>query len=70
MKAIWTAGVPHDLYTIRLHLHPFNPVAARKIAQAPLLAGDSLPLFPPRGRIGLEPSTRELVAAQSYIPIY
>jgi plasmid stabilization system protein ParE len=45
-------------------------VAARRIAQALLLAGDSLSLFPSRGRIGREPGTRELVAVQPYVLVY
>lgn len=70
MKVVWTAGALRDLNAIRTYLHSFNPVAARKIAQAPLLAGDSLSVFPSRGRIGLEPGTRELVAVQPYVLVY
>ena len=41
-----------------------------KIAQALLLAGDSLSLFPMRGRVGLEPGTRELVAVRPYVLVH
>jgi plasmid stabilization system protein ParE len=47
-----------------------NPVAARKMGRELLLAGDSLAVFPKRGRVGLDPSTRELVVVQPYIIVY
>ena len=61
---------PRGLGAVRAHLHPLNPVAARKIAQALLLAGDGLSLFPAHGRGGLEPGTRELVAVRPYVLVY
>ncbi len=70
MRGVWTAGALRDLNAVRAYLHSFNSVAARKIAQALLLAGDSLSLFPSRGRIGLEAGTRELVAARPYVLVY
>lgn len=45
-------------------------MAARRIARALLLAGDSLSLFPSRGRVGLEPGTRELAAVPPYVLVY
>lgn len=70
MRVVWTAGALRDLGAIRAYLQPFNPVAARRIARALLLAGDSLSLFPSRGRVGLEPGTRELVAVPPYVLVY
>jgi plasmid stabilization system protein ParE len=70
LNVVWTAGALRDLSAIRAYLDPFNPVAARRIAQALLLAGDSLALFPSRGRVGLERGTRELVATQPYVLVY
>jgi plasmid stabilization system protein ParE len=45
-------------------------VAARRIAQALLLAGDSSSLFPSRGRVDREPGTRELVAMHPCVLVY
>jgi plasmid stabilization system protein ParE len=47
-----------------------NPRAATRIAGELLLAGDSLALFPLRGRLGLAAGTRELVAAHPYLIVY
>jgi plasmid stabilization system protein ParE len=44
-----------------------NPIAARRIAQELLLAGDSLAVFPKRGRRGTDPTTRELVTIRPYV---
>lgn len=49
---------------------PLNLGAARRIAEEVFLAGDSLAHFPNRGRPGLLPGTRELVAAKPYVLIY
>ena len=35
-----------------------------------IVAGDSLDLFPRRGRSGVVPNTRELVAVRPYIIVY
>jgi toxin ParE1/3/4 len=70
LNVVWTAGALRDLDAIRAYLGSLNPVAARRVAQALLLAGDSLSLFPSRGRIGRDPGTRELVALRPDVLVY
>lgn len=48
----------------------FNPAAARRFAAESVVAADSLPTFPERGRPGLEEGTRELVAVRPYWVVY
>lgn len=50
-----------DRDAILAYLEPLNPHAAVNLLQALVLAGDSLGLFPHRGRPGLVSGTRELV---------
>ncbi|MBX9699460.1 MAG: type II toxin-antitoxin system RelE/ParE family toxin [Acetobacteraceae bacterium] len=52
------------------HIAEENPVAAARVARELLLAGDSLTLFPRRGRPGRLPGTRELVALVPYEIVY
>jgi len=47
-----------------------NPVAASRIGRELLLAGDSLDIFPRRGRIGRDPTKRELATVRPYIIVY
>ncbi len=47
-----------------------NPVAARQIGREILLSGDSLAMFPRRGRPGRDPTTRELVTIRPYVIVY
>ncbi len=70
MRVVWTAGALHDPNAIRAYLRSFNPVAARRIAQSLLLAGDGSSLFPSRGRVGLEPGARELAVVQPYVLVH
>lgn len=70
MRVVWSAPALRDLAAIRAYLRSFNPVAARRIARELRLAGDGLALFPSRGRTGLTPGTRELVAVQPYVLVY
>ena len=43
---------------------------AQRVGRELLLAGDSLALFPRRGRLGREPGTRELAVIVPYIIVY
>ena len=47
-----------------------NPVAVTRIARELLLAGDSLAVFPRRGRPARQVDTREVDAVGPYILVY
>jgi len=66
----WLAAALADIELIARHISEENPRAASKIARELLLAGDSLALFPRRGRLGLASGTRELVAVWPYLIVY
>ena len=66
----WLASALADVGHIAQHISEENPHAAAKVARELLLAGDSLSLFPYRGRPGLARETRELVALWPYIVVY
>nr|WP_295743003.1 type II toxin-antitoxin system RelE/ParE family toxin [uncultured Acidocella sp.] len=66
----WLAAALADVQHITRHISEENPRAAAKVARELLLAGDSLVLFPHRGRLGLAAGTRELTAVWPYIIVY
>lgn len=66
----WLASARNDVIRLTGHIAEENPYAATRIARELLLAGDSLALFPHRGRMGLVPGTRELVAVWPYLIVY
>ena len=66
----WLAAARNDVVRIAHHIAAENPRAATRIAQELLVAGDSLALFPNRGRLGLATGTRELVAVWPYLIVY
>lgn len=66
----WLAAARNDVARIAHHVAAENPRAATRIAQELLVAGDSLALFPNRGRVGLAVGTRELVAVWPYLIVY
>lgn len=70
MQVEWLPTALGDRDAIIAYLEPFNPQAALTLLQALILAGDSLALFPYRGRAGLATGTRELVALWPYILVY
>lgn len=70
MTVTWRAEALADVVRLIRYIAEENPVAARKMGRELLLAGDSLAMFPKRGRMGLDPTTRELVVVQPYIIIY
>lgn len=63
----WRPRALEDLVRIVSHIAEENPIAARQIGRELLLSGDSLALFPHRGRRGLVHGTRELVSYRPYI---
>ncbi|MDD2878309.1 MAG: type II toxin-antitoxin system RelE/ParE family toxin [Acidiphilium sp.] len=70
MIARWLASTRHDVTSIARHIATENPLAATRMAQELLIAGDSLASFPHRGRPGLAQGTRELVAVRPYLIVY
>jgi plasmid stabilization system protein ParE len=62
LPGVWRARALADVSRIVRYIAVDNPVAARRIGRELLLAGDSLTMFPRRGRPGCRPETRELVA--------
>ncbi|CAA7628045.1 putative toxin Y4kP [Candidatus Terasakiella magnetica] len=70
MSVIWQAAAQADIVRLIRHIAEENPFASRKVARELILAGDSLAVFPRRGRPGRIAGTRELVAAWPYIIVY
>lgn len=70
MLVEWRPDSLADRDAIIAYLEPLNPHAAVNLLQALVLAGDSLTLFPHRGRPGLAINTRELVAVWPYLIVY
>ncbi len=66
----WLAESLADIEHITRHISEENPRAGSRVARELLLAGDSLALFPHRGRPGLASGTRELVALWPYLIVY
>ena len=66
----WLAAARNDIVRIASRIAEENPRAATRIAQELLVAGDSLAMFPNRGRVGLVAGTRELVAVWPYLIVY
>jgi plasmid stabilization system protein ParE len=66
----WRPAALSDVARIARHIAFENPIAAGRVARELLLAGDSLEIFPRRGRPGDVPGTRELLACPPYILIY
>ncbi|QCO01199.1 type II toxin-antitoxin system RelE/ParE family toxin [Azospirillum argentinense] len=70
MRVVWRAAARADLVRILHYVSQENPVAARRLAQELVLVGDSLQVFPRRGRRGLVEGTRELVVVRPYVIVY
>jgi len=70
VKVEWRRSAIDDRDAIIAYLEPLNPHAAVNLLQALVLAGDSLALFPHRGRPGLAAGTRELVTVWPYLLVY
>ncbi|WP_158744751.1 type II toxin-antitoxin system RelE/ParE family toxin [Acidisphaera sp. L21] len=70
MGVVWTARALADVRRITRYVTSENPVAARRIAREILVAGDSLALFPYRGRASGVPGLRELLAYHPYVIAY
>lgn len=70
MTVIWREDARDDITRIIRYIAGENPAAARQVARELILAGDSLAVFPRRGRRGRIPGTRELVVVRPYIVVY
>jgi plasmid stabilization system protein ParE len=70
VRVIWQARAIADVARLVAYIAEENPVAARQIGQELVVAGDSLAVFPGRGRRGVDPSTRELVTIRPYVIVY
>jgi plasmid stabilization system protein ParE len=63
LPVVWRAKALADVSRIVTHIATDNPVAAKRVGRELMLAGDSLVLFPRRGRSGRHAGTRELIPA-------
>jgi len=70
MPLVWRARALADIVRIARYIATDNPVAAARVANRLVLAGDGLVRFPRRGRPGRQSGTRELVAMPPYIIVY
>lgn len=70
MTVFWREDARNDVARIAAYIAIDNPVAARQVARELFLAGESLAVFPKRGRPGRVRGTRELVVHRPYIIVY
>ena len=70
MKVAWADDALNDVERHISYVSQFNPTAAAALARQLLEAGNTLKLFPHRGRPGSEPGTREMVAVHPYVVVY
>jgi toxin ParE1/3/4 len=70
LAVIWRAAALADVGGIIAYVAVENPVAARRIGRDLLAAGDSLAIFPRRGRPGRVAGTRELAIVSPYVIVY
>ena len=70
MPVVWRTRALADVARIARHIAAENPVAASRVAGELLLAGDSLILFPRRGRQGFQAGVRELSIVAPYVVAY
>jgi len=70
VKVEWHPEAEDELDVILAYLAQRNPSAALALAEALVVAADSLSTFPHRGRPGKAAGTRELIAVSPYLLIY
>jgi len=70
LPVVWRARALADVARTIRHIATDNPVAARRVGRELLLAGDSLVLFPARGRPGRLAGTRALIVTLRYVIVY
>ena len=69
-NVVWSTQALGDVARIAAYIAAENPIAAARVARELLLPGDSLAIFPRRGRPGSLPGRRELVAIRPYVLVY
>jgi toxin ParE1/3/4 len=70
LPVVWRARALADIGRIIRYIAADNPVAAKRVGRELLLAGDSLVIFPRRGRPGRLAGTRELMVMPPYLIVY
>ncbi|WP_027188252.1 type II toxin-antitoxin system RelE/ParE family toxin [Desulfovibrio cuneatus] len=70
MELIWSHQAEHDLDGVVSYIAQNNVQAALAMDMLLVEAAESLLLFPAKGRPGLVPGTRELVAHEHYVLVY
>jgi len=70
VPVVWSPQATEDVGRIITYISGENPAAAIRIARELLVAGDSLELFPKRGRPSRFPGRRELTAVRPYVIVY
>ena len=70
LRVEWRPSALADHAAIFEYLFERNPMAATTLAEALVVAGDSLSTLPFRGRPGLVHGTRELLIVRPYLVIY
>jgi addiction module RelE/StbE family toxin len=69
-KVVWSEPALAHLEVIRAYIEQFNPRAARHVALSLKSLGDSLSVFPHRGRRVRGTMMRELVSTYPYVIRY
>jgi plasmid stabilization system protein ParE len=69
-SVVWSPQALGDVARIAAYIAAENPVAAARVARELLVAGDSLVVFPRRGRPTSLPGRRELLAVRPYVLVY
>jgi len=67
---VWSQPATEDVESQFSYIAHENPLAANRIRDKILDAGNSLEQFPLRGRIGSMADTRELVIDRRYVVVY
>ena len=69
-SVVWTARAVANIQAIRVYIAQFNLVAADRLAERLIAAGNRLEMFPHRGRPVSGTTMREIVAVNPYIIRY
>lgn len=70
MPVVYSRRALRDFAAIRTYIAQENPDAASRMAVRLLAACDRLEQFPERGRLGVDPGTRELTTVRPYVIVY